>query len=167
MKKNLNEKTKLIQDSALQGVAELQTKGFLLANRIAQIPERVKTFIIFAGAASMIGLNSTIAWASGGNDCGGDAGTTLVNFISDISKFIMIIGGALAILMFVVGAVYIIGGSKQSNVTKGIGFIKNAAIGLGVLILVFFLREIVVNLGEGLGRENADSDCVNQASDGF
>jgi hypothetical protein len=165
MKNNLNQKTKLIQDSALQGVAELQTKGFLLANRIAKIPERVKTLMIFAGAAAMIGVNSTIAWASGCTS--NDAGPTLVGFISDISKFIMLIGGALAILMFVVGAVYIIGGSKQSNVTKGIGFIKNAAIGLGVLVLVFFLRELVVNLGSGLGGDKADTSCVEEAVGGF
>lgn len=161
MKKN--HKIQLIQDSALQGVAEAQTKAMGIAFKVSGWSEKTKRGVLAAMILGAVSFNSAVAFAAS-KECGGEAANKLVGFIEDIAQFVMYIAGALAILMFVVGAVYIITGSKQSNVTKGIGFLKNAALGLGVLILVFFMKTIIVNLSVGLGGENSDTSCVNDSN---
>lgn len=164
--KNMNwkEKTQLIQDSALQGVAELHVRSLETASKVGEMSARAKTQLTVAACLLLFAMNSGIAIAAGG-DCGGEAGSKLAGFISKIASFLMLLGGAAALLMFAVGALFIIAGGNQSRVSKGIGYIKNAAIGLGVLVVGGFIKVVVVNLAKG-GTENNgfDASCVGEDS---
>lgn len=159
----MKDKVKLIQDSALQGVVELQNRAMSVAVRAAGFSQKTRQVLTLTMVFGAFGVNSGIAWAAK-QDCGGEAGSKLVTFIDGVAEFAMILAGGLAILMFVIGALYIIVGSKQSNVSKGIGFIKNAAIGLGVVILAFFIRTLIEAFSSGLGQGEADQKCTDKAN---
>ena len=166
MKMSKKEKLQLIQDSALQGVAELHAKSLATSSKVGNWSKKTKEAILAAFIIGGLAVNSTIAFAAGG-DCGGEAGTRLAEFIGKLASFLMLLGGALALLMFAVGALYIIAGSKQSNVSKGMGFIKNAAIGVGVLALGGLIKFLVTNLAEGGGGDKANLKCINDSDKGF
>ena len=164
---NTKTKFKLIQDSALEGMAELHVRSLATASKVGGMSQRAKTQLSAGIILGLFAFNSTVALAASGK-CGDDAGTKLADFIGKLASFLMLLGGALALLMFAVGALYIIAGSKQSNVSKGIGFIKNAALGVGVLILGGFIKVIITTVASGaVGKGNTDTTCVDKASDGF
>lgn len=163
---NTKNKFKLIQDSALEGVAELHVRSLATASKVGGMSQRAKTSLSASIFLGLLAFNSAAAYAAG--DCGEDAGSKLAGFIGKLASFLMLLGGALALLMFAVGALYIIAGSKQSNVSKGIGFIKNAALGVGVLILGGFIKVIIVTLASGAVPDGqTDTECVKKADDGF
>ena len=81
-----------------------------------------------------------------------------------IPRKVWFIGGAAALLMFAVGGFMWIVASSPTEVQRAKGFIKNAIIGLIILVAGLLINTVVVNLVEGISTGHNDADCVRQGS---
>lgn len=153
-------KMSLISQALGEGVVDLQVKAGAAGSRVAQLGPRAKSALVLGIAAMYPALFTAVAWAAP-KGCNSGAATKLVGFIDSAAKFMMAIGGAGALLMFAVGAFFIIAGGTGSRVSKGFGMIKNAVIGLVVLAAGFFIKEVVLSFVSGATSSNTPG-CVNK-----
>lgn len=146
-----------------EAIREGVTQGFVaqgkVAVRVASMSPRAKAGVTAALAAAVFALNSGYAWAV---QCGGsNAAETLTKFISSAATFMIALGGAGALLMFAVGACFIIFGGTPSRVSKGMGMIKNAVIGLAILALGAFIKFVVLEFLSGATKNRSEnSGCI-------
>ena len=158
------EKFSLIQSALGEGVVDLQVKAGAAGSRVAQLDPRAKNALVL-GIASLYLLVSTNVALAASKGCSSPATTKLVGFIDSAAKFMMALGGAGALLMFAVGAFFIIAGGTGSRVSKGFGMLKNAVIGLVVLAAGFFIQEVVLSFVSGATGDNTPG-CINKGSKG-
>ncbi|WP_217924687.1 pilin [Miltoncostaea oceani] len=100
--------------------------------------------------------------ATGGCSAGGASTDGLTKLIQQGANFLIIIGGAFAVLMFAIGGFMImgLGGTRKSK--KGMDIVKNALIGLAIMVAGLFVREVLVKFiagATGAGKNSAD--CLN------
>ena len=161
----MNTHIKNIRESVLLGCVEVKTSVATITGKIAAHP-RLSGMMSFYGASLVIASRPALALAAGGSGCKSDAATTLVKFVKDAAKFMIGIGGAVALLMLAVGAFMIIVGGTPDRVAKGMKIIKNVVIGLIVLSGGLLVSFIVTSFVEGAAGNKADnSNCVD--SKGF
>lgn len=85
--------------------------------------------------------------------CGGDAAKSLAGLIDRAGGALIYLGGAVALFMITLGGFRIIAGHKESAVKDGMKNVKNALIGLAILALGVFIREVVVKGASAIGGE--------------
>lgn len=148
----------LIRESVLLGVIEVKTGVAAIMARIMAHP-RVSAII---GALFFYGSRPVAAYAAG-SGCKSTAADTLIKFIQDAAKFMIGVGGAVALLMLAVGAFMIIVGGTPDRVAKGMKIIKNTVIGLVVLSGGLLISFVVTQFVEGAAGSRADdSGCVDK-----
>lgn len=156
---------KIIRQASREGVSDAIALQGRIAVRLVSLDARLKATLIVALGAALFALNAGFAYAA---QCGGsNAADTLTKFIDSAATFMMALGGAGALLMFAVGACFIIfGGGQQSRVSRGMGMIKNAVIGLIVLALGAFIKFVVLEFLSGATKGEADSSgCIENGGD--
>ncbi len=141
-----------IRDAALEGVVSVQAS----AMSGASVARRHPSGVLAGAVLGSLGLTST-AYAAGG--CGNGAADALVDFIDGAAKFLLYVGGALALLAMAAGAVMVVSGTG-SWPSKGFKVLKNAAIGLGILVGIQLISFIVVEFVGGAGGNKVDANCV-------
>lgn len=131
MKSNLT----LVKDATVEGVVRVQMR---MSRHLASKKARI-------GALAMVVLAETLvpATALAANCSTGGAADKLVKFIKQAAQFMIYLGGAAALLMFSVGAVFIIAGGNPQRVNKGMKMIHNAVIGLVILVAGVFIATII------------------------
>lgn len=160
------QKRQLIVQALGEGVVDVQGKAFAAGSRVAQAKARTKS----AFALGIVGIYSTLFAAvsfADGTGCNSDATSSLTGFISSAAKFMEAIGAAGALLMFAIGAFFIIAGGTGSRVSKGFGMIKNAVIGVVVLCAGFFVQHVVLSFVNGATSNNSGAGtpgCVTNGS---
>lgn len=162
----MRDKLRLIRQALGEGVVDVQGKTFAAGSRVAQSSARAKSMValVFVGSYSALFAGASFAAGSG---CNSAATTSLTTFISDAAKFMEAIGAAGALLMFAIGAFFIIAGGTGSRVSKGFGMIKNAVIGVVVLCAGFFVQHVVLSFVNGATSNNAGAGtpgCVTQGN---
>lgn len=146
-----------IRESVLLGLIEVKTGSATGLSRVVSHP-RVAAIV---GALLVYASRPAAAYAAGG--CKSDAATTLIKFIKDAAKFMIGIGGAVALLMLAVGAFLIIVGGTPDRVAKGMKMIKNTVIGLVVLSAGLLISFVVTQFVEAAAGSRADnSRCIDQ-----
>jgi hypothetical protein len=149
---------KIIRQATREGASDAMALQAKAAVRIASLDSRAKTALVAALTASVFALNAGFALAA--SACGGNAADTLTKFIGSAATFMMALGGAGALLMFAVGACFIIFGGTQDRVRRGMTMIKNAVIGLVVLAVGAFIKFIVLAFLDGATTGKSDDRCV-------
>ncbi len=96
-------------------------------------------------------------------DCGVAPGATtsasgLVTLINQAASFLMYIGVAIAVFMIAYGGFRVLSAAKSSWAREGMGYVKNAVIGLVIMLSGLFIKGIVVTFLTG-GTAGASSDC--------
>lgn len=95
----------------------------------------------------------------------GNATTGLTNIINAAATFLIILGGALALLMLAIGGFLILGGgAKPDWVKKGMATVKYALAGVAILVSGVFIRSVVVNFIQGATGGAGIDDCANTLS---
>ena len=154
MHENLN----LMRQAGREGVAEAMALTTRVAYRITSLNQKVKTLMIIAAAGLVLSFNSALAFAAGA--CGNEAASKLSGFINQAATFLIVIGGAAALLMFAVGALMIIFAHNSSRKSKGMDILKNSVIGLIVLGAGAFFRFVVVKFIDGLTTGKNQTNCI-------
>lgn len=99
----------------------------------------------------------------GGGGKGANSGTatgSLTGLIETAANFLIIVGGALAILMFAIGGFMIMGLGGTKNAKKGFTVVKNALIGLAIMVSGIFIREVILQFIAGGTGGNNKANCV-------
>lgn len=91
----------------------------------------------------------------------GTATTSLTGLIETAANFLIIVGGALAILMFAIGGFMIMGLGGTKNAKKGFTVVKNALIGLAIMVSGIFIREVILQFIAGGTGGNNKANCVD------
>lgn len=94
---------------------------------------------------------------------GCDAGraTGLQKIVRDASMFLIVLGGSVAVLMFVIGGFMIMaGGGSRKHKQRGMDIVKNAFIGLAIMVSGIFVRTIVVNFIGGASADTSATGCI-------
>lgn len=152
----------LLQEASLEAGAAVQVKAF----ELAESRRKRTTGGLGLGLAVAL-LAAAPAIAQGGRCLRGsqqDAANTLSNFFDGAAKFMIVIGGAAALLMFAVGGFMWIVASKPGEVSRAKNFIKNAITGLIILVAGLLINTVVVSLIEGISGNANSADCVRQGS---
>ena len=84
--------------------------------------------------------------ASGATGCASNAATSLLTLTNDASIFLIGAGASISILMFALGALFIIFGVTPRHVYKGQEMIKQTIIGLAVLAGGVFIKTVIVDV---------------------
>lgn len=152
----------LLQEASLEAGVAVQVKAF-------ELVESRRKRTLGAVGATLLGvlILASPALAQG---ClrGGQqrAADTLARFIDGAAKFMIYIGGAAALLMFAVGGVMWIIASSHGDVQRAKNFIKNAIIGLVVLVAGLLINTVVVNLVEGISGNHNSAECLDRPRGG-
>lgn len=111
-------------------------------------------------------MTSSVALAA---SCDPRATTKLTTLIASAAKFMMAIGGALALLCFVVGGVLIMIGGTSERVAKGKKLITNTVIGLAIMAGGFFIKEVLLSFVGGATSNNSggDTKCLDDGNSQF
>lgn len=114
------------------------------------------------GAAAALLVAPGMAAAQAGCNAGGSSTDGLTTLIQQAANFLIIVGGALAVLMLAVGGFMIMGlGGTSKHSRKGMTIVKNALIGLAIMVAGVFLREVIVKfIAGGTGAGNNSADCL-------
>lgn len=120
------------------------------------------------GALAALALAPMRAMAQSGTECKEEstesATSGLVGIIESAATFLIVLGGALALLMLAIGGFLILGGGaagKQGKyVSKGMDTIKYALGGVAILVSGVFIRSIVVRFVSGAADEGI-SECAD------
>lgn len=94
---------------------------------------------------------------------GTGATSSLTSLIETAANFLIIIGGALAILMFAIGGFMIMGLGGTKNAKKGFTVVKNALIGLAIMVSGIFIRTVILNFIDGGTGGTNKAKCVQGA----
>lgn len=149
-----------LQEASLEAGAAVQVKAFEL---VESRRKRTAGGLGLVLAGVLIAASPAVAQGClrGSQKSAAD---TISKFFDGAAKFMMVIGGAAALLMFAVGGFMWIVASSPTEVQRAKGFIKNAIIGLIVLVAGLLINTVVVNLVEGISTGHNDADCVRQGS---
>lgn len=155
MKENKN----LIRQAASEAMCSAQMGSERLVAAVSELPQRAKTFLLAGLVMGTLAIESSAAFAAGKG--GSEAANVLVMIMQRLAEFFMVLGGGLALLFFALGAIRIITAVDGDQKKKGMENIKNAIIGLVVLVGAFFIRFVVVNLiGSAVDASGQDSGDV-------
>lgn len=100
--------------------------------------------------------------APGAATCDGGRASGLQKIVGDAAKFLIVLGGATAVLMFVIGGFLIMtGGGSRKHVDRGMKTVKNAFIGLAVMVSGLFVRGVVVGFIGGASNDTSATACIN------
>lgn len=117
---------------------------------------------LFTPAAAMAAPQPA---TGGGAGSGCDAGraTGLQKIVKDAATFLIVLGGTVAVLMFTIGGFMIMaGGGSRKHVQKGMGIVKNAFIGLAVMVSGLFVRNVLTSFIGGASSGDASTNCITQ-----
>lgn len=97
--------------------------------------------------------------APAGCDAGRSSG--LQKIVKDAATFLIVLGGTVAVLMFVIGGFLIMaGGGSRKHVQRGMGIVKNAFIGLAVMVSGIFVRNVLTNFIGGASNDTSATNCI-------
>ena len=120
------------------------------------------------GTVLGLSLFATIVAAPGAvaADCGAAASGTspIITLFAQLTWYVIAIGGVGAVLVGVVGALFIMFSAGNSErATKGMTIVKNALIGLAIMGGIFLLRTAVTSFVGGTYAATGNPNCsVNQ-----
>lgn len=157
----MKENMQLMRQAGREGVQTAAGLPYLAAARVSALSERMKVALIVALASfGVFAYSGGIAWAA--KQCGGQgAASRLSDFIGQAALFLIAIGGASSLLMFAVGAIFIIFSTSSEKKKKGMDILKNAVIGLVVLGVGIFIKFVVLAFIQGAtGNENSVGKCI-------
>lgn len=138
----------------------LHQRASRAAGNEATAPARGRIGMLGAGALGAIAFAPALASANT-PATGCTANTAgLTNLIQQAANFLIIIGGAFAVLMFAVGGFMIMGLGGTRKVRKGFDIVKNALIGLAIMIGGIFVREVLVKFIGGATNGKNATDCL-------
>lgn len=151
----MKERLSLIKSAMVLGSAEAQYC----------IPRRTRLLINLAAVLWATAYSATYTYAATtGTGCDNAGSSNIQTLLERAAQFLIAIGGALALVMFVVGALFIMSGHK---VEKGYKFIKNTVIGLFLLAGGVFIKVVVANLVIGATQATNTTDAAAQQCAGF
>jgi hypothetical protein len=133
---------------ALDSLVALQTATATLAGRLVATTESVRKLSLAVGVL-LTPLFVTAPALAAGNGCTSSAARQLFGFLNAAAQFVIGIAGVGSLLMFAIGAAFIIMGGTPEKVSKGMKIVKNAIIGLGILVAAVFIKTVVLAFVEG------------------
>ena len=157
----MKDNIKLMRQAGREGVQTAAVLPYLAAARVSALSERMKVLLVAALATfGVFAYSGGVAWAA--KKCGGaGAADRLSDFIGQAALFLIAIGGASALLMFAVGALFIIFSTSSEKKKKGMDILKNAVIGLVVLGVGIFVKYVVLAFIKGAtGNNNSVGNCI-------
>ena len=152
--------TSIFQKWILRTQLALQTPTSPLERRLRLVSGVFGTFLAL-GTAAQAQAGGAV---SSGTGCASSASTALQSFLGSAANFAIGIGGVGALLMLAVGALMIIFGHTPQRASMGMKVIKNAVIGLGVLVAGLLLKFIIVDAILGAAGPHTSStvqSCLN------
>lgn len=130
-----------IGDAATSGLTTVTTSAL-----VSGPSQRVRVAMIgLLAAMAALGIADTALAQANCSPTDGDATGKIVQLISRAGTLLIAIGGIGALLMFAIGAIFIMFGGNESRTSKGMKMVKNTVIGLAVLAGGFFLRNVVTS----------------------
>jgi hypothetical protein len=165
-KEQLKENMSLLRQAGREGVQESAALGVTAATRVASLSREAKAAVTLTLFAAIFFLGSSNLALAAANNCGGRPAQRITTFISNAATFMIAIGGVGALLMFAVGAAMIIFAVQPQYKSQGMGYIKNAIIGLVILVSGLFIKEVLLQFVEGATGGTADEDCAKKNLDG-
>lgn len=111
----------------------------------------------------LLGAIATPAAALAADPCAGskDAANQLSDLIGRAGGFLIMVGLAVALFMITLGGFRIVAGHKESAVREGMKNVKNALVGLAIMLLGVFIQKVVVKFATGLaGADGAPQSCL-------
>jgi hypothetical protein len=163
MKTMLATTKKQLSKASLRVATRVQLAAGAGAERVAERRSLQLGFIVPVTTL----LVSSSAYAVG---CGSDTATSkLSNLIAGAAKFMMAIGGALALLCFVLGGTLIMVGHTSERVKKGKSLVTNALIGLAVMAAGFFIKDVLLSFVSGATGSDSggNTSCLTTGNSAF
>lgn len=151
----------IVRDLGLRAAVEMQSRAVAGAERVADT-KRVQAAII-APVAFLAMTGTAVAAECGDTDATGK----LTGLISAAAKFMMAIGGALALLTFVIGGILIMVGGTSERVAKGKKLVTNTIIGLAIMAGGFFLKVVILSFVSGGTGGSNGSACIKNGDGNF
>lgn len=158
---------KLVRDTALQRVVQLQVAG----PNGDTIDTGQFRFLGRASFLAPVGLASGASTARAAGGCDSAALQGLVGTLASATQFMIGIGAVGCLLMFAVGALTYMGfkpwaaigmkgsGGQPDTYKMAAHIVKNAALGLAVLVAIAFIRWLVIEFMTGV-TGNSTPNCL-------
>jgi len=130
------------------------------ASKAAHMSLRARIASVAGLAVACFGIFSALAVAA--NTCGSAAAGTspIITLFAQLTWYVIAIGGVGAVLVGVVGALFIMFSAGNSErATKGMTIVKNALIGLAIMGGIFLLRTAVTSFVGGTSAATGNPDC--------
>ena len=135
-------------DSLLSRYVRLQlSAGEFRTNFVMDRATRWAT-AVSAGSAALFVVGG-VAQAAACNPQAKAAGSTISSFVTPITDFMMVLGGAGFVIMISLGAIMIMFGHTPDHASKGMKYVKNAFIGLALLLAAVLARTLVTTVVGG------------------
>jgi hypothetical protein len=175
LRQNLSFTRKCIGEAVQSGVVEIHAKATSALTPPAERARAWKTKRLAAVTMALVSLPLLSAGMALADACGQtNAGGTdaIVSLFKTVGTIIIAIGGAAFLVTLGIGALMIMGsGGNTQRADKGMKWIKNSIIGVGLLAFGIFIRSIVVhvvaNMTSAVSTSNPDSAAPATGTNGF
>lgn len=154
------------RQAAAEAAAEATVKSVDFARKVNERSAKTKAAFF---ATFMVGYYAIFAKTAfgAGEGCDSEAADKIVDFLSSIGKFLLIIVGALSALVFLAGgAMVVVGANNENRVRSGMKMMKNALIGLVAVVAAGVVRWLILDLLAGSTGVDTDR-CIEKSSDGM
>jgi hypothetical protein len=149
---------------AADGIHDLATDR--KARRATTLSAGIAAFGVLGGVAHAVGTAT-----AGSGTCAAAAtnvGTQIQSFVNPITDFLIIIAGAGFVIMVLAGGLFIMFGHTSGHKNRGVGYLKNAVIGLIIVIGAFAIRSILTLLVGGAATSAGNSNpCQSSINSGI
>jgi hypothetical protein len=135
-----------------RAITEGLFEAMFLSGRLSSRLQGARTRLAVLFAITLLTVVGEIAPALAVTGATGATGncstpaTTLLTFVGDIATALIVIGGGLFTLLVVLGGVIIMFGGTPRHMHKGLEIVKNAVVGLSILVFGLGIRYLIVDL---------------------
>jgi hypothetical protein len=138
-----------IKEAMLSGVVSVQVDAMSRTAKVTE-PSAVTKISLAVGALMAPFVSSTAFAFAASSGCGTSAAQKLHDFLNSGAQFLIGIGAIGSLVMFVVGALFIMfSAGNESRASKGMSIVKRTVIGLIILAGGVFIKYVVLQFVQG------------------